>query len=178
MYRALSEDRVFEAIRSLWPVFDTFMSFDQLLDNGWITNELFNNNIPYVWRSNRRIREERFWNMFEKAFANIDEIDGFILFHEKHAGWKRRMKSIQNGVFFQQLVDASDFMKDLAFYSRRQWQYGEINDNYNLLLIHSKIFVSFTHEGEFLCFSKDKSLLITIARSFHSEHLVCKFEDA
>jgi hypothetical protein len=60
MYRALSEDRVFEAIRSLWPVFDTFMSFDQLLDNGWITNELFNNNIPYVWRSNRRIREERF----------------------------------------------------------------------------------------------------------------------
>ena len=177
MYMVLSESQVFNTLRRTWPVFDDFKSFNQLLCEGWVNNAFFNKNIPYIWRSNKRISEERFWNVFAKIFSSIDEPDGFILFHEKHAGWKKkRGRRIRNGVSLYRLLDVSIFMRGFAFYSRRQWQYGEMNDNYNLLLTHSRSFISFTHEGEFLCFSTDKSKLMEIARSFHSFHLVCEFE--
>lgn len=172
MYSALSDSRVFDILRAGWPIFSGFVSFDQLLRNGWVNNVFFSKNIPYVWRSNMRIGEKRFWNVFVKGFANMKEPDGFVMFHERHAGWRK--KRGLNGITLQQLSEVPCFMNRYAVYSRRHWRYGEQNDNYNLLLVHNRIFVSFTHEGELLCFSNVKNKLAIIARCFHSCHLSCK----
>lgn len=178
MYSVLSDSRVFDILLTEWPIFAGFVSFDQLLRNGWVNNVFFSKNIPYVWRSNMRIGENRFWEIFVNVFSDEDESDGFVLFHEKHAGWKKNgaVEKYLNGICLQGLSDVSVFMRKFAFYSRRHWRYGARNDNYNLLFIHSKIFVSFTHEGEFLCFSNDKIKLTAIVRFFRALHLSCKFE--
>ena len=106
MYMVLSESQVFNTLLRAWPMFEDFKSFNQLLCEGWVNNVFFNKNIPYIGRSNKRISEERFWNVFVKIFSRIDEPDGFILFHEKHAGWKKkRGRRIRNGVSLYRLLD-------------------------------------------------------------------------
>ncbi len=173
MHASLSGRRVFNALCGIWPDFKKFLSFDRLLSNGWVNNVFFDKDFPHVWRGNGRIDETIFWDVLCNVFAGLEEPEGYILFHEKHAGWKR-LKNIRNGVFFRQLADVSAFMRKFAFYSRRQWRYGASNDNYNLIFLHNKVFVSFTHQGELFCFSDDKAKLISIARRFRAYHLRCK----
>ena len=87
-------------------------------------------------------------------------------------------ETVKNGVLLQSLHEALDFMRRFAFYSRKQWNYGEESDNYNLILARSKVFVSFTHHGEMLCFAEDVEWLKRIARRFHAYGLSCKIEES
>ena len=175
MNTIISEREILLALRKAWPMFDAVSSYEQMINEGWVNNYFFAKDIPYVWRDNRRIREKRFWEVFVGAFDKAMGRDEYVLFHEKHAGWKRKGRdNRRNGIILANAHDVAEFMSENAFYARSQWQYGKVNDNYNLICIHNKSFASFTHEGEFVCFSESGQILDAVSHHFHVCHCSCK----
>lgn len=177
MYRAISVRLVFSVMQKTWPMFCEYNTLKQVLRDGWTINVFYENDVPYVWRSNLRIDEGRFWQVVESVFAGIDEPNGVLLFHDGHAGWKRgRVLNVKNGVAVPTVNDALHLLRRGAFYSRRQWNYGEDSDNYNMVLAMNKAFVSFTHHGELICFSEDAQWLSQVKHRFNAFRLVCHIE--
>ena len=177
MYMAVPDKRIFNTLCSTWHMFDKYTSLRQVCCNGWINNNFYDENIPYIWRDNYRIEMKRFWHVLEVVFAEFRDRDVVYLFHDKHRGWKRTaMKTLKNGVVLPSISEALHFIRRFSFYSKKHWNYGEASDNYNMLLSGNKIFVSFTHHGELLVFSEDVQLLMRIKWLFNKFRLVCNYE--
>ena len=171
---AMSDRRVFAVLCKTWPMFNRYASLRHVFLAGWTTNVFYDNDIPYIWRSNCRIAEERLWRVLEVVFADLYEHDEVYMFHDRHAGWKSVEGEIgNNGVALHGIHEALEFMKRFSFYSRKQWNYGEKNDNYNMVLEQTRAFVSFTHHGEVICFAEDVQWLKLVAHRFKTSRLVC-----
>ena len=170
MMRKLSEEEASGLIAESCPLFCGINSFDELRQNGWIVNHFFARGIPYVWRDNRRISEGRFWCAFMEVFARVGENSGLILFCDGRSWWKKNGKEPR---LFDCLHDVVYFMNRYAFYDCRQWEFGRKTDNYNLVFLNKDVFVSFTHEGEMLCFSSRLEFLRSIEHSWKSRRLSC-----
>ena len=170
MMRKLSEEEASGLIVESCPLFRGINSFDELRQEGWIINNFFTRGIPYIWRDNRRISEDRFWCTFMEVFAMVGETSGLILFCDGRSWWKKNGKEPR---LFDCLYDVVDFMNKYAFYDRRHWVCGRKNDNYNLVFLNKDVFVSFTHEGELLCFSRRLGLLRSIKHLWRSRRLSC-----
>ncbi len=171
-YSAVSDRCILRWLAGCWPMFGKCPSLSRLMRNGWLANLFFDSAMPYAWRSNRRIGEGRFWEVFRAVFSSLNEPRGLILFHECHGGWKRCAK-VRNGIFAANLSVIVGFMQKNAFYSRRDWEYVMSSDNYNMLLPENRIMVTFTHEGEMLCFSQNVVELKRIAATFRSHRIQC-----
>ena len=170
MTRKLSEKDAFDVVAESCSLFCGINSFDELRQNGWIVNNFFLKGIPYIWRDNRRISEDRFWRSFMEVFSMVSENSGLILFCDGRSWWRKDGKEPRR---FDCLYDAVDFMNKYAYYGRRQWVYGRKNDNYNLVFLNKDIFVSFTHDGEMLCFSRKLGFLRSIEHLWKTRRLSC-----
>ena len=170
MTRKLSEKDAFDVVAESCSLFCGINSFDELRQNGWIVNNFFLKGIPYIWRDNRRISEDRFWRSFMEVFSMVSENSGLILFCDGRSWWRKNGKEPRR---FDCLYDAVDFMNKYAYYGRRQWVYGRKNDNYNLVFLNKDIFVSFTHDGEMLCFSRKLGFLRSIEHLWKTRRLSC-----
>ena len=171
-YSAVSDRCILRWLAGCWPMFGKCVSLSRLMRNGWLANLFFDSSMPYIWRSNRKIGEKRFWEVFLAVFSSLNEPQGLILFHECHGGWKRCGR-VRNGILAVNLSVIVGFMQKNAFYSRRDWEYGMISDNYNMLLPKNRIMVTFTHEGEMLCFSQNVAELKRIAATFRRQRIQC-----
>ncbi len=171
-YSAVSDRCILRRLAGCWPMFGKCVSLSRLMRNGWLANLFFDSSMPYIWRSNRKIGEKRFWEVFLAVFSSLNEPQGLILFHECHGGWKRCAK-VRNGILAANLSVIVGFMQKNAFYSRRDWEYEMSSDNYNMLLPENRIMVTFTHEGEMLCFSQNVVVLKRIAATFRRHRIQC-----
>lgn len=173
----ISDRKIFSVLCKTWPMFNQYASIRHVFRDGWMNNVFYDNDIPYIWRSNRRITEERLWRVLEVVFADLNEHAEVYLFHERHAGWKIvDGNTSNNGVALYGIREALKFMQRFSFYSRKQWNYGKMNDNYNMVLEQTKAFVSFTHHGELICFAEDVQWLKLVARRFKVLRLVYNVE--
>ena len=93
MIRTLSEKAAFDLISESCSLFNGISSFDELRQDGWIVNKFFIRDIPYVWRDNRWISEDRFWRVFMEVFSKVSETSGLILFCDGRSWWKKNRKN-------------------------------------------------------------------------------------
>lgn len=144
-------------------------------DVGWTCNCLWERDVPYVWRNNGRCNDDRFWSAFE-CMVHDTGLRCDMLLHDNFAGWCRCRK-VKPGRFIRVAAnaDAIAFLRRYACWGRRWSRPGAMNDNYYAVDLNRSVLMAFTHEGDFVCFSRDIGLLRAVSASFRRKRLVSAF---
>ena len=133
--------------------------------NGWFFNLFYEENVPYVWRSNERCAKARLLKGLRSVLRRARVPFPVLVFHENHGGWR----ALCNPARFLEPESLDELM---ILLDRYVWNVGkEISsfrqsDNYNMLFGDNGPYMVFSHENELLLFSRGLALLESYSSLF------------
>ena len=166
----------YRSVRCVENVLSFLTGHDVFLDDedGWSSNCLWGSGVPYLYRLRGRCKDDRFWFVFGTLMKECGMNCDFI-FHDHHAGW-RCPQTCKIGRYIK--VKSNDvaiawMMK--RFYWGQKWSRpGSQNDNYYVVDAKNNIFIEFSHDGVFMCFSRNYAMLKRMVSVFNKHKLVAR----